>query len=516
MASLKLGLLHLAIEHKEPEKNRQQLLAYCREAGERGLQIVAAPELCISGYSFASIEDMAPYAETADGPTLRGVAALCKVYSMYACIGLAERDERSSILYNSAFVIDPQGEIICRYRKINAEFRWACPGDPAQDNTFLTPWGRIGVLICSDCYHSLMPRITALRGANLILVVANWPPVGDLNPVEIWQARAMENGVFIAVCNRTGVDATMDCRNGYSALISPRGVLNMKKVARTSRIAKASIPLNKAGLLKGGQRLKQLTARNCAQMHACYLNRSGFGDISGLLQLPNAGQLQICCHCPGSEEGLLPIFETTETQCKATPILHVLAPGSYDEADLEGIRTWCATSDEKVVLLRETKRGDLLYRFDGKEQPQCCPWDATYGCQEAEFPFFDCGAARVHLIPGCALHHPEHFLAAAKKGADMAIVFNQKFNDKLCLLGGARTIEQLSVVLASPQGAGIWMTPQGHQRWQEILAGPGEHCSAVMDTRRTRLKRFQDRIDYHTLLLEPESQIHQTATQTLA
>ena len=516
MASLKLGLLHLDIEHKEPEKNRQQLLAYCREAGERGLQIVAAPELCISGYSFASIEDMAPYAETADGPTLRGVAALCKVYSMYACIGLAERDERSSILYNSAFVIDPQGEIICRYRKINAEFRWACPGDPAQDNTFLTPWGRIGVLICSDCYHSLMPRITALRAANLILVVANWPPVGDLNPVEIWQARAMENGLFVAVCNRTGLDATMDCRKAPSALVSPRGALHMKKIARTSRIAKACIPLNREGGFKGGLRLKQIRFRNCGQMHACYLNRSGFGDLSSLLQLPPVGQLRLFSHCPDAATGLLPIFRNIEASGKTTQTLHILPPGTYDDTDIDGLRIWCAASGQKVVLLRETEHGPLLYRFDGKEQPRSCPWDAMYGCEETEFPAFDCGAARVHLIPGSALHHPEHFLAAAKKGADMAIVFNQKFNDKLCLLGGARTIEQLNVVLASPQGAGIWMTPEGHQRWQEILAGPGEHCTAVMDTRRTRLKRFQDRIDYHTLLLESDRQPQQTVEQPFA
>lgn len=174
------------------------------------MNVVLAPELAVSGYSFADYRDMAPYAETADGPTLTAVAHLCALYGMYACIGLAEMDPLSGILYNSAFVVDPNGSIVCRYRKINAEFRWACPGDPTQDNTFDTPWGRIGVLICSDSYHSLMPRVTALRGANLLLIIANWPPTG-LNPVEIWRARAMENGVFVAACNRTGQDLVMDC-----------------------------------------------------------------------------------------------------------------------------------------------------------------------------------------------------------------------------------------------------------------------------------------------------------------
>jgi hypothetical protein len=26
------------------------------------------------------------------------------------------------------------------------------PRNPKQDNTFLTPWGRVGVLICADSY----------------------------------------------------------------------------------------------------------------------------------------------------------------------------------------------------------------------------------------------------------------------------------------------------------------------------------------------------------------------------
>ena len=91
-------------------------------------------------------------------------------------------------------------------------------------------------------------------------------------------------------------------------------------------------------------------------------------------------------------------------------------------------------------------------------------------------------------------------LACAKQGADLVLVFSRRFDATIRLLGGARTIEQTAVAVCSPEGGGIWMTPEGHQRWQEVLAQPGESCHLLLDTARTRRKRYQDRIDFATLL----------------
>jgi predicted amidohydrolase len=68
------------------------------------------------------------------------------------------------------------------------------------------------------------------------------------------------------------------------------------------------------------------------------------------------------------------------------------------------------------------------------------------------------------------------------------------------LLAGARTIENLAVAVCSGSGAGIWLPPEGHQRWTETTATVGESCHLAIDTRRTRQKRFQDRVDFEVLL----------------
>lgn len=365
MPSLKLALIHLAIAHKQPADNRDALLALLREAGEQGAQLVAAPELAVSGYSFTDYRDMTPYAETADGPTLTAVADLCRTYGYFACIGLAERDAGTGILYNSAFVLGPGGDIVCRYRKINAELRWACPGDPAQDNTFATPWGRVGILICSDSYHGLMPRVTALRGADLLVIVANWPPTG-LDPLEIWQARAVENGLAVAACNRTGQDLIMDCRQAPSALFDAGGSLLLWQQIPHSTLLRGELPLDGEGRLPSEQRRDRLAARRFAGMHACYLNRSGIDDLTAFLQLPDSGPLHLRCHCRDTRLELLePPRAPTAAADELAGALHIFPGRHYSDAELNAVQRWSAACGHSAILCRTSGSGETLHWFDG-------------------------------------------------------------------------------------------------------------------------------------------------------
>jgi predicted amidohydrolase len=90
--------------------------------------------------------------------------------------------------------IDRHGAIIARHRKFIAERAWATAGTTLANSIFDTPWGRVGLLICSDTYYGILPRAMAARGVNLLLVPANWPP-GNLDPREVWSARARENHI---------------------------------------------------------------------------------------------------------------------------------------------------------------------------------------------------------------------------------------------------------------------------------------------------------------------------------
>jgi hypothetical protein len=181
-------------------------------------------------------------------------------------------------------------------------------------------------------------------------------------------------------------------------------------------------------------------------------------------------------------------------------VLHVLPARKYLDSDLFAVQHYCAATGQKVIFCRDSDSGSALCWFDGETPPQSMPWDIQHGVGSTSFPSFDCGPARLHIAPIKALYHPEMVLASAKQGCDLAIIFSDSFAESLRLLGGARTIDNVAVAVCSPEGAGIWMTPEGHQRWEEVVAGPGESCRFLLDTNRTRKKRFQDRIDFDTLL----------------
>ena len=489
MLSLKLALLHSAPTHKQTDANRAQLLALFRRACEAGAQLIAAPEMAVSGYSFSGRRDIAPYVETADGPTLTALAELAREYGVYACLGLAERDPRTSIFYNSAFALNPQGNVVCRHRKINAEHRWACPGNPLADNTFATPWGRVGLLICSDSYHSLMPRVTALRGADLLLIPANWPPTG-LDPREIWRARALENGMYVAACNRTGMDLTMDCRQGASAAFDPHGNTLLDHSSPHAQLTLTDLPLDDHHRLTAltGERLQ---GRLATDVSDCCLNLSGISDLTSFLRLPLPGPLALSCHAAESEAAALAALERSAHDNPDSRGLHILPAGVYSNAALDRMGQLSATAGAIVFLMQGQDAGWRWCEHGVWTRP------ASYGGVLAQTEY---GAARILLASLGEFRRPEPILAAAKRGCDLVIASGGHLTDEDRLLAGVRTIDAMAAAACAANGSGIWMTPEGHQRWEEVLAGPGEPCDYLLDTRRTRNKRFQDRVDYDRLL----------------
>jgi len=493
MSTLTLALLHATAAHKQPEINRLQLLALFRQAGEAGAQLALSPELAISGFCFTSREDIAPFTETAEGPTISGLRQIARDYGMYLCVGLAEREPRTNLFYNSAFVLDPNGEVVCRYRKMNAEIRWACPGNPREDNTFATPWGRIGLLICSDSYHSLPARVTARRGADLILIPANWPPTG-LDPREIWQARALENGIHIATCNRTGMDLSMDCRQGPSAIFTPEGISLLDHCSPETQLLLAQLPLGDDGRLPPEQRQERL-GQDLGDCCACALHRSGIADLTGFLQLPPPGPLSIHCVATSSPEQILAHLKSDEN--RTSPSLHLLPAAPYSDHDLELLQGHCDHWGTAICCTR-LQQHPGIYWLQGKQPPRILPLLA--GENGTSLPCVDYGPARVLPAPFWALHHPEPICAAAKKGCDVVVCSSATYSAGDRLIAGVRTIDNVATALCSPEGGGVWLTPEGHQRWQETLVAPQANCTYRLDTQRTRIKKFQDRVDYQRLL----------------
>lgn len=485
--NLKLHLIHFDVIYRENKQNQANLIKLIRQAAEDGANIIMAPEMALSGYSFSSRYGIGPHVEEEDGYFLQIVEGLARQFGCYICVGLAAKDSGTGAFFNSAFVAGPDG-MECRYRKINGEGRWACPGEANQQNIVETPWGKLGILICSDSYFELIPRATVLRGADLLLIPANWPPSG-LDPMELWRIRAMENGVHIAACNRTGQDKTMDCRTCQSGLISPEGEVLAQTTSPESTVLVTEIPLHQ-GQLPNQERLSRLAARQPRHYHDIYRSLGGIKDLTSFLDLPQPGKIKLHCLTHTSARQIRSHIDNHPEKEERPASLWILPDGDYPDAECDRLAELASVWGVSILCSRH--QGEwLLCSPERKQKWQRSAEDITE---------IDIGPARVALFPSGLFRQPELAVGLSKKGCDLIVATESHLDEQTRLLAGARTINHLATAVCAANGAGIWMRPEGHQRWHEEWVNAGEICTFVLDTSLTRQKRFQDRVDFDILL----------------
>ena len=88
---------------------------------------------------------------------------------------------------------------------------------------FDTAIGKVGVVICFDRHFPESIRSCALKGAQLIVIPTANTRDEPLAMFE-WELRvaAMQNGLYMAMCNRVGIEGEMDfC--GESIVVDPNG-----------------------------------------------------------------------------------------------------------------------------------------------------------------------------------------------------------------------------------------------------------------------------------------------------
>lgn len=109
----------------------------------------------------------------------------------------------------------------------------------------MTPFGRIGIVICFDRHLPDGIRSCAKQGAELVLI-----PTANIRdePLELfeWEIRvqAFQNTVFAAMCNRVGTEDAMSFA-GQSLLAAPNGDL-IAKAGEREELLLLNVPLKDA------------------------------------------------------------------------------------------------------------------------------------------------------------------------------------------------------------------------------------------------------------------------------
>lgn len=197
----------------EPQKfdlagNARRLEQLFRDAQRGGARIAVAPEGALDGYvvneiiaGTESAERMKDVAITIDGPVIGQFQKLAKELRMCLAFGFAERI--GDDVYNSAVFIDHAGQLCGNYHKMQLaegydESWWFNRlGDKCR--AFDTPFGRCGILICNDRWNPQLAKITALDGAQFLVI----PSFGSTSEKqdEAVLSRSVENSIPVIEAN---------------------------------------------------------------------------------------------------------------------------------------------------------------------------------------------------------------------------------------------------------------------------------------------------------------------------
>jgi predicted amidohydrolase len=242
---LTLGLVQMRCPLSDPDGNIERAEQHVRAAAELGCDLVVLPEFFNTGY-FPIYWDaeLIRLAEPAGGPTLTRMRRLAGELGIHivACIYEAAAPGHH---YDTAFLLDPGGELAGHYRKTHAPARLSLekiyfkPG--CSYPVFrLGPW-TVGLAICYDMYFPESARALAVGGAELI--VAPFADVALPLWTELFRVRAFENITYVAACNMVGTEGTQPAMpfGGQSLVVAPTGELLVRGDADAEDVLVATL-----------------------------------------------------------------------------------------------------------------------------------------------------------------------------------------------------------------------------------------------------------------------------------
>ncbi|MEM6640031.1 MAG: carbon-nitrogen hydrolase [Pseudomonadota bacterium] len=243
----------------------EEALALSRDAAGQGAELVVLPELFAGPY-FCQVPDAREFAraETIPGPTTSAFCALAGKLGVSFVVSLFER-RAVGLYHNTAVMIDRTG-IVGTYRKMHI------PDDPGYgEKFFFTPGDTgfgvhrlsdavVGTLVCWDQWFPEAARLTALRGAELLVypTAIGWHPfekatLGDAQ-LDAWRtvqrSHAIANGCYVLAVNRTGFEKTPGGKGGgiefwgHSFIAGPDGQIIAEASADRPEVLMATLDLD--------------------------------------------------------------------------------------------------------------------------------------------------------------------------------------------------------------------------------------------------------------------------------
>jgi predicted amidohydrolase len=218
----------------DKRENIHAALDLIDRAAATGARLIALPEV----WPYLGPDDAnRDNAESIPGPITEMFAERARRHGVYIHGGsIYEVRAGDPGMYNSAFVIDPQGELVVRYSKIHmfdvvldgvAQYQESATITPGDEIVLTEIEGlTVGLATCYDLRFPELFRILALRGAQAVILPAAFTMTTGKDHWEtLIRARAIENGLYMIAPAQWGKHPPGNWCYGRSIIVDPWGTV---------------------------------------------------------------------------------------------------------------------------------------------------------------------------------------------------------------------------------------------------------------------------------------------------
>lgn len=245
---MKIAILQMDVKMAQNFADCEQNFIRARElidrALKRGADVAVLPEAFNTGFCVQNFKRLADAGAVRTKGFLSEISQNCGAVLIGGSI-----NSKLDKIYNSAFVYQNGAEIL-RYEKIHAfslahENEIVSGGDRLGicEIKFKNRALKIGIAVCYDLRFCEIFRALALRGAQIVFVIAQFAQSRIEHFITLAKARAIENQIFICAVNGCGDTGQGESFGGNSMLINPYGEI-VARLGKKEAVKIAQADLN--------------------------------------------------------------------------------------------------------------------------------------------------------------------------------------------------------------------------------------------------------------------------------
>ena len=230
---MKIALIQLN-SGENKQKNIQKALSMVENAIDKEAQFILLPEIFNYRGKLTGIDLYNEIAEEIPGESLFPFIEIAKKEKVHILAGsIYEKSEEDNKVYNTSVIIDNNGSIISKYRKINL-FKANIDGKSVDESitykggnmtaTCVINNFKIGLSICFDLRFPELFRKYYNDNVDLIVVPSSFTrKTGKLHWEVLLRARAIENYCYVLAPNQCGKDGNGIETYGHTLAVGPQG-----------------------------------------------------------------------------------------------------------------------------------------------------------------------------------------------------------------------------------------------------------------------------------------------------